>query len=98
MALIAILELAFAPDKLDAAREVMSRVIAETRAYEGCQGVDVVIDIADETRWRFIETWASPEHDAAYRAWRAGEGAIADLGPLLAGAPVLTRGAVDPTI
>ncbi|NLE79554.1 MAG: antibiotic biosynthesis monooxygenase, partial [Rhodococcus sp.] len=35
--------------------------------------------------------WQSQEHDTAYRKFRAGEGAITDLGPLLAGAPKLTH-------
>jgi len=42
-----------------------------------------------------IETWQSEEHDAAYRAWRAGPGTITELAPLLTGAPVLTKGTVD---
>jgi hypothetical protein len=34
-----------------------------------------------------VERWASRADDNAYRAWRAGEGAIAEMGPLVAGAP-----------
>ncbi|MGW0044421.1 putative quinol monooxygenase [Rhodococcus sp. NPDC003348] len=98
MALIAVLELTFKPDALDTAREVMTRVLKETRAFPGCQGVDAVIDAKDPNTWRFIETWESAEHDAAYRKFRAGEGAITDLGPLLAGAPSLTSGTVDASI
>ncbi|MFD4295206.1 putative quinol monooxygenase [Rhodococcus sp. NPDC058505] len=94
MALIAVLELTFKPDALDAARAVMGRVLTETRAFDGCLGVDAVIDATSPNTWRFIERWESAEHDAAYRRFRAGEGAITDLGPLLAGAPALTTGTV----
>lgn len=37
-----------------------------------------------------MEKWESEQHDAAYREFRAGPGAITELGPLLAGAPKLT--------
>ncbi|NMM86570.1 antibiotic biosynthesis monooxygenase [Rhodococcus sp. SRB_17] len=98
MELVAILELSFKPDSLDAARTVMTRVLKETRAFSGCISVTTVVDSKSPTTWRFIETWESAEHDAEYRKFRAGEGAITDLGPLLAGAPSLTTGTVDPQV
>lgn len=98
MAVIAVLELTFKPDALDQAREVMTRVLKETRAFPGCVQVDSVIDAKDPNVWRFVETWESAEHDAAYRKFRAGEGAITDLGPLLAGVPALSLGTVDSAI
>ncbi|NGP07188.1 antibiotic biosynthesis monooxygenase [Rhodococcus sp. 14C212] len=90
MALIAFLELEFKPDALDQARTVMDRVLKETRAFDGCLGVEVLADRSNEARWVAVEKWESEQHDAAYREFRAGPGAITDLGPLLAGAPKLT--------
>jgi quinol monooxygenase YgiN len=91
MAITAILELKLKADALDSAKEVVSKILSDTRAFEGCLGVDVLVDSTDETRWLCIERWASPEADAAYRAWRATpEGAAQGLGPLLAGAPGLS--------
>ncbi|QKT09422.1 putative quinol monooxygenase [Rhodococcus sp. W8901] len=96
MELIAVLELTFKPESLDKAREVMTRVLGETRGFPGCVSVKSVIDGRDPNTWRFVETWESAEHDAAYRKFRAGEGAITDLGPLLAASPSLVTGTVDP--
>ncbi|MDV8068144.1 antibiotic biosynthesis monooxygenase [Rhodococcus sp. IEGM 1366] len=98
MELVAILELSFKPDSLDSARTVMTRVLEETRAFPGCISVKTVVDSKSPTTWRFIETWESADHDAEYRKFRAGDGAITDLGPLLAGAPSLTTGTVDPQV
>lgn len=95
---LAILELTFKPESLDAAREVMSRVLEETRAFPGCVRVETVVDGESPHVWRFIELWESAEHDAAYRKFRAGEGAITDLGPLLAAAPALSMGALDSSV
>ncbi|MDF3319957.1 antibiotic biosynthesis monooxygenase [Rhodococcus sp. C3V] len=96
MELIAILELSFKPDSLEAARAVMARVLEETRSFPGCISVKTVVDSKNPTTWRFVETWESAKHDADYRKFRAGEGAIIDLGPLLAGAPSLKTGTADP--
>ena len=94
MTVAATLELNFKPDVLDEARVVLRRVLEQTRAFDGCLGVDVLIDVTDDTRWVAHESWQSAEHDAAYREFRAGEGKITDLGPLLVAAPVLTKYAV----
>ncbi|MGG7100749.1 putative quinol monooxygenase [Rhodococcus sp. 24CO] len=98
MTIFAILDVRLKKESLDTAREVFGRVLAETRAFEGCEGVDVVIDAEDETHWLCVEKWASAEADAAYREWRAGPGAIKDLGPLLAGAPGLGKYELESTI
>lgn len=89
MSTAAILELEFKPDHLDDARTVVHRVLVETRAFEGCEGVDVFQDPENAARWVLFERWASAQHDSAYRAYRAGPGAITDLGSLLAAAPSL---------
>ena len=95
MSITATLELRFKPESLDEARTVLSRVLAETRAFDGNEGVDVLVDRDDPAHWIAHETWASEEHDAAYREFRAGPGQVTDMAPLLAAAPVLTWFAVD---
>ena len=91
MAIIAMLDLTFDPAKLDDAKVVLARVLTETRAFDGCQGVDVLVDADNEAHWIAYERWDSAEADAKYREFRAVEGKITDLGPLLAGAPALTK-------
>jgi len=34
-------------------------ILSDTRAFEGCLGVDVLIDVADPTHIVAIEKWAS---------------------------------------
>lgn len=95
MSITATLELRFKPELLDDARTIISRVLTETRAFDGNEGVDVLIDQDDPAHWIAHETWESKAHDDVYREFRAGPGEIKDLGPLLAGAPVLTWFEVD---
>ncbi|HVW45766.1 MAG TPA: antibiotic biosynthesis monooxygenase family protein [Solirubrobacterales bacterium] len=92
MATTAILELRLKPDAVDAGLEVVHRILGETRAFDGCLGVTVVQDASDPARLVAIEEWESPEKDAAYREWRAGDGAMPDLAALLAGPPNLLVG------
>lgn len=91
MALIALLDLTLKAETLDDAKVVLGRVLADTRAFDGCQGVDVLVDEDDETHWIAYERWESAEADAKYREFREGPGKITDLGPLLGGAPKLTK-------
>lgn len=90
MTTTAVLELEFRPGTLTTAHAVLSRVLTETRAFDGCLGVEVFEDARNDHRWVLFERWESIQHDSAYRAYRAGPGAITELGDILASAPALT--------
>lgn len=85
------LELRLKPDAVQAAREVMGRALKDTRAFAGNLQTDVLVDEDDEAHWLIYELWQTVEHDQAYRAFRAGEGKLTELPPLLAAPPVKTR-------
>jgi quinol monooxygenase YgiN len=85
------LELRFKPDEVAAARELMGRVLQDTRAFDGNVRTDVLFDEDDEAHWLIYELWETVEADEAYRAFRAGEGKITQLPPLLAAPPVKIR-------
>ena len=87
MAVTVLLELRFKPDEVAAGRELMGRTLQDTRAFDGNLRTDVLVDEDDEAHWIIYELWDSVEHDEAYRAFRAGEGKVAELPPLSAEAP-----------
>jgi quinol monooxygenase YgiN len=89
MTVVATLELQLLPDALEKAPQLLHEILTDTRAFEGCLGVDVLIDLKDPAHVILHERWVSAERDAAYREWRAGDGASA-LGTILAKAPTLT--------
>jgi quinol monooxygenase YgiN len=91
MPVTVLLELKLKPESVAAAREVMGRALKDTRAFDGNLVTDVIVDEVDEAHWIIYERWESVEHDEAYRAFRAGEGKIVELPPLLAAPPVKTR-------
>ncbi|MDD4867220.1 MAG: antibiotic biosynthesis monooxygenase [Mycobacterium sp.] len=85
------LELRFKPESVPAARDVLGRALRDTRSFAGNLGTDVLVDEDDEAHWLIYEIWATVEDDEAYRAFRAGEGKLTELPPLLAAPPVKTR-------
>jgi quinol monooxygenase YgiN len=91
MAVTVLLELKFKPEAVPAAQDLMRRTLETTRAFEGNLRTDVLVDTDDEAHWIIYEVWDSVEHDDAYRAFRAGEGKVAELPPLLAAPPAKTR-------
>jgi quinol monooxygenase YgiN len=91
MPVTVLLELRVKPEAVAAARDVMGRALQDTRAFAGNLRTDVLVDSDDETHWLIYELWQTVEADDAYRAFRAGEGKIAELPPLLAAPPVKTR-------
>ena len=91
MPVTVIYELRLKPEAVSAARDLMSRALKDTRAFDGNLGTDVLVDEDDEAHWLIYELWETVEHDEAYRAFRAGEGRLTELPPLLAAPPVKTR-------
>ena len=91
MPVTVLLELRVKPEAVAAAREVMGRALQDTRAFAGNLRTDVLVDSDDDAHWVIYELWDTVEHDEAYRRFRAGEGKLTQLPPLLAAPPVKTR-------
>jgi quinol monooxygenase YgiN len=91
MSVTVILELKVKPETVATARELMRRALQDTRAFDGNLATEFIVDQDDESHWLIYELWESVAHDEAYRAFRAGDGQIAELPPLLAAPPVKTR-------
>ena len=89
MPVAALLEFRFKPEVLDQVPDAVSRTLAVTRKFDGCQRIDVLIDDEDPSRYLLVEVWDSMEHDAAYREFRASPDGASELGPLLAAPPVV---------
>lgn len=99
MTVTSLLELSLTPaavDDVDGTNRLITTTLEATRAFAGCLGVDVLVDVDDPAHVTVLERWESIEHDDAYRAWRQTSDGASQLGSLLAAAPRLTRyAAVD---
>jgi len=86
----AFLDIHVKTESLAEAPDVLRETLIVTRAFDGCLGVDVLVDTEDPTHFVLVEKWTSLEHDAAYRTFRAGPGK-SSLGTILTGPPLLTK-------
>ena len=89
MPITVLLDLQLKPEGLDGAYAEIHTILIDTRAFDGCLGVEVLVAADDPAHVILVERWASAEQDAVYRAWRAGDGAT-NLGTLLAAAPTIS--------
>lgn len=91
MTILSLLEFSIRPDCLEDADAVMAEVLTATRAFDGCERLEVRRDLADPAHIVVLEYWTSVEHDDAYRAWRATPEGMSPLREIFAGPPTLTR-------
>jgi quinol monooxygenase YgiN len=87
VSILVVLELEAVDGSQDKMIDVLRRHLGDTRARPGCESVTVHQDNDRPTSIVLVERWATRADDDAYRAWRAGDGAIAEMGPLVAAAP-----------
>jgi quinol monooxygenase YgiN len=91
MAITVFFEIRLRPETLDqGVHAELHKMLSDTRAFEGCLALEVLIDNDDPTHIVAVEKWASEEHDTAYRAWRAGDGKT-NLASYLVSPPILTK-------
>ena len=89
MSILVVLELEAVPGSEATMIDVLRRNLGDTRARQGCEGVTVHQDQDRATSIVLVERWATRADDDAYRAWRAGEGAIKEMAGLVAGPPTI---------
>ena len=90
MPLTVLLDLRLKAEAIAGAPALLRAILADTRAFDGCLGVDVLLNTEDASHVILLERWTSADADAAYRAWRAGAGAT-ELGSLLVGPPQISQ-------
>jgi quinol monooxygenase YgiN len=87
VSILVVLELEAVEGSEAAMIDVLRRNLGDTRARQGCEGVTVHQDQDRPTSVVLVERWATRADDDAYRAWRAGDGAIKEMAGLVAGPP-----------
>ena len=90
MSVTVLLDLKAAPGSIEKMKQLFVEVLPDTRAYDGCEGLDVHLNQDDANNLVIVERWQSRPHYEKYFAWRQETGFIDRLGPLL-GAPPSIR-------
>jgi len=87
MSVIVLLEAQVKPEAVDEVKATLKEILPDTRAYDGCQSIDIYGNIEDGGNLVFYECWDSREHYEKYLAWRTETGVMEKLGAALAGPP-----------
>jgi len=88
MSITVFLEVQLRPDARTGAESAIRETLAQTAAFAGNEGLEVLVDDADPDKVVVVEKWASAGDHDAYVAWRATPEGAAALAGVLAGAPV----------
>lgn len=75
------------PDAMGA----VHRTLAQTAAFAGNEGIQVLVDETDPHLLVVVESWADLEAHSAYAAWRATPDGAAELARVVAKPPVTRR-------
>ena len=89
MSTTVLLELTIAPEATDV-EPVLRETLAQTAAFPGNEGLEVIIDDAAPQQYVVVEKWASTSDHDAYLAWRSTPAGASRLGTVLGG-PLVTR-------
>ncbi|MDE0988994.1 MAG: antibiotic biosynthesis monooxygenase [Pseudomonadales bacterium] len=71
----------------DVFTELCREAFKVTRAYDGCQTIDLTYNTEDENNWVLTETWDSKEQYEKYVAFRVEDGTVEAISSLCKDAP-----------
>ena len=87
MSTVVLLEIQVKPEAIDEMKAFLQRILPETPAYDGCQGVDIYGNLDDTGNLMFYQRWDSRQHYEKYLAWRTEIGTATQLRAMAASPP-----------
>ena len=87
MSVMVLLEMQVKPEAVNEVKGLLKKLLPDTRAYAGCQGIDIYGNLDDAGNLVFYERWDTREHYQKYLAWRTETGVVDQLGAMLAAPP-----------
>ena len=78
MSILATADFSIKPERVDEFLGIMKAALVDTRAYDGCEGLDTYVsqDVAGQVL--LVESWQDRSKHEAYLAWRV-EGGMMDM-------------------
>ena len=87
MSVTVLLEAKVHADRVGEFTDYIASIIADTRAYDGCNEMTFTVNQDDPTDIVFVESWDSREQYEKYFAWRQETGALDAVAPMLVSPP-----------
>ena len=87
MSVLVLLEVQVKPEAIADMKSYLAKILPETRAYDGCQGIDVYTNTEDKGNFVAVEYWNTRTQHQKYSTWRAEKGDMDKIGTMTAGPP-----------
>ncbi len=87
MSVVVFLEMQIKPEAVNDVKAFLKDNLADTRAYAGCQGLDVYDNLDETGNLVIYERWDSRAQYEKYLAWRTETGAMDRVGAMLKAPP-----------
>lgn len=82
-----ILDAKLKKDKVEDAKKLFSELLPDTRGFEGCEGITMIMNKEDPTNMVLVEKWQARSNYEKYHHWREGTGDLDRIRELLDGRP-----------
>lgn len=79
MSVMVLVEMQVRPEAVNEVKALLKQTLPDTRAYAGCQRVDIYENLDDTGNLVFYQQWDTREHHQRYVGWRAETGALDKL-------------------
>ena len=87
MSVLVLVEAPVKSEEVSNMKSYMAEIFSDTRAYDGCQGVDAYFNTEDSDNIVLVQMWDSRSHHEDYLGWRTENGTMEKIGSMLAGPP-----------
>ena len=87
MSVCVVIDMHVKPEMIEQMKAGLLDALPHTGAYDGCQGVDLVVSADDPNNLIIIDKWESRAHYEKYMAWRAESGTTDAFMAALTGEP-----------
>ena len=87
MSVLVLVEAQVKSEDVSDIKSYLAEILPDTRAYDGCQGIDVYFNTEDAGNMVMVEHWESRTHHEKYLAWRTETGVFDKIVAMFAGSP-----------
>ena len=87
MSVLVLVEGPVSPENIADMKAYMAEILPDTRAYDGCNGVDAYFNMDDPCNMILVEYWDTRTHHEEYVGWRTETGVMDKIGTMLSGPP-----------
>ena len=89
MSVLVLVEGPVSPENIEDMKAYMAEILPDTRAYDGCNGVEMYFNMDDPGNMIIVEYWDKRSQHEEYVGWRTETGVMAKIGAMLSGPPTI---------